>query len=85
MRAIAQTALKRKTGARGLRGVLETAMLDIMFDIPSKPNVKEVLIDDKVITENQAPKITFKSEDEIKAQAASISSKEGTGDPAESA
>ena len=85
LRAIAQTALKRKTGARGLRGVLETAMLDIMFDIPSKPNVKEVLIDDKVITENQAPKITFKSEDEIKAQAASISSKEGTGDPAESA
>ena len=85
LRAIAQTALKRKTGARGLRGVLETAMLDIMFDIPSKPNVKEVLIDEDVIHGNKAPKITFKSEEEIKAQAASISAKEGTGDPAESA
>ncbi len=86
LRAIAQTALKRKTGARGLRGVLETAMLDIMFDIPSKPNVKEVLIDEKVITDNQAPKITFKSEEEIQAHAASsMPSKEGTGDPAESA
>ena len=85
LRAIAQMALKRKTGARGLRGVLETAMLDIMFDIPSKPNVKEVLIDEKVINENQPPKITFKSDDEIKAQAASAAVKEGTGDPAESA
>lgn len=85
LRAIAQMALKRKTGARGLRGVLETAMLDIMFDIPSKPNVKEVLIDEKVINENQPPKITFKSDDEIKAQAASAAAKEGTGDPAESA
>ncbi len=85
LRAIAQMALKRKTGARGLRGVLETAMLDIMFDIPSKPNVKEVLIDEKVINENQPPKVTFKSDDEIKAQAASAAVKEGTGDPAESA
>ncbi len=85
LRAIAQMALKRKTGARGLRGVLETAMLDIMFDIPSKPNVKEVLIDEKVINENQPPKVTFKSDDEIKAQAASAAAKEGTGDPAESA
>lgn len=85
LRAIAQMALKRKTGARGLRGVLETAMLDIMFDIPSKPNVKEVLIDEKVINENQPPKVTFKSDDEIKAQAASAAVKEGAGDPAESA
>ncbi len=85
LRAIAQMALKRKTGARGLRGVLETAMLDIMFDIPSKPNVKEVLIDEKVINDNQPPKVTFKSDDEIKAQAASAAAKEGTGDPAESA
>ncbi len=85
LRAIAQTALKRKTGARGLRGVLETAMLDIMFDIPSKPNVKEVLIDERVIFENHPPKITYKSEEEMKAQAASLVTKEGTGDPAESA
>jgi ATP-dependent Clp protease ATP-binding subunit ClpX len=83
LRAIAQTALKRKTGARGLRGVLETAMLDIMFDIPSKSNVKEVLIDDKVITDNQAPTVIYKTDEEMKAQISA--SKESGGDPAESA
>ncbi|MEY4617094.1 MAG: hypothetical protein RJB66_2054 [Pseudomonadota bacterium] len=64
LRAVAQQALKRKTGARGLRGVLETAMLDIMYDIPSKPNVKECVIDENVINSGAAPKITFRSADE---------------------
>jgi len=67
IKAIAQLALKRKTGARGLRGVIETSMLDIMFDIPSKTNVKEVLIDEKVINEGAAPKLTYKSEEEMRA------------------
>ncbi|MGZ5279227.1 MAG: ATP-dependent Clp protease ATP-binding subunit ClpX, partial [Pseudobdellovibrionaceae bacterium] len=44
IKAIAQQALKRRTGARGLRGVIESSMLDIMFDIPSRTNVKEVII-----------------------------------------
>ncbi len=39
LKAIAAEALKRRTGARGLRGVMETAMLDLMFEIPSMPNV----------------------------------------------
>ena len=68
LRAIAQTAIKRKTGARGLRGVLETAMLDLMYEIPSKTNVKEVIIDDKFITDGVAPKMIFKSEEEIRAE-----------------
>lgn len=86
LRAIAQTALKRKTGARGLRGVLETSMLDVMFDVPSKTNVKEVLIDDKVITEKGQPKITFKTESELKDELKSESRKKMAGsDPAESA
>jgi ATP-dependent Clp protease ATP-binding subunit ClpX len=59
--------LKRKTGARGLRGVIETSMLDIMFDIPSKTNVKEVLIDDAVIEKGAAPKLTYKTEEEMRA------------------
>ncbi|MGE5086344.1 MAG: ATP-dependent Clp protease ATP-binding subunit ClpX [Bacillota bacterium] len=68
LRAVAQMALKRKTGARGLRGVLETAMLDIMYDIPSKNNVKEVIIDENVINDGGAPILVYKTEEEIKAE-----------------
>lgn len=68
LRAVAQMALKRKTGARGLRGVLETAMLDIMYDIPSKTNVKEVVIDENVINEGAAPLLVYKTEEEINAE-----------------
>lgn len=80
LKAIAQMALKRKTGARGLRGVIEQAMLDIMFDIPSKPNVKECIIDEKVINDGAPPKLVYKTEDEMRAEAAKADS-----DPAESA
>ena len=66
LKAIAQTAIKRRTGARGLRAVLETSMLDIMFDVPSKVNVKEVLIDENVINLKSQPELIFKSEEEIK-------------------
>jgi ATP-dependent Clp protease ATP-binding subunit ClpX len=79
LKAIAQTAIKRRTGARGLRAVLETAMLDIMFDVPSKTNLKEVLIDDNVIFTKGQPAMIFKTEEEIKKSKASNS------DPAESA
>lgn len=68
LRAVAQMALKRRTGARGLRGVLETAMLDIMYDIPSKSNVKEVIIDENVINDGGAPMLVYKTEEEIKAE-----------------
>ncbi|PIS10885.1 MAG: ATP-dependent Clp protease ATP-binding subunit ClpX [Bdellovibrio sp. CG10_big_fil_rev_8_21_14_0_10_47_8] len=67
IKAIAQQALKRRTGARGLRGVIETSMLDIMFDIPSKTNVKEVVIDEKVIDEGASPKLVYKTEEEMRA------------------
>ncbi|UOF00567.1 ATP-dependent Clp protease ATP-binding subunit ClpX [Bdellovibrio reynosensis] len=68
LRAVAQMALKRKTGARGLRGVLETAMLDIMYDIPSKNNVKEVIIDENVINDGGQPMLVYKTEEEIQAE-----------------
>lgn len=68
LRAVAQMALKRKTGARGLRGVLETAMLDIMYDIPSKNNVKEVVIDENVINDGGQPLLVYKTEEEIQAE-----------------
>lgn len=68
LRAVAQLALKRKTGARGLRGVLETAMLDIMYEIPSKNNVKEVVIDENVINEGAQPMLVYKTDEEIQAE-----------------
>ncbi len=83
LRAVAQTALKRKTGARGLRGVLEKAMLDIMYELPAKPNIKECTIDDKVIHGTGEPHLTFKTEEEIRA--AQAAAKKVSSDPAESA
>jgi ATP-dependent Clp protease ATP-binding subunit ClpX len=67
LKAIAAEALKRKTGARGLRGVIESSMLDIMFEIPSKTNVKEVIIDEKVISGIGTPTLVYKSEEEMRA------------------
>jgi len=69
LKAIAQEALKRKTGARGLRAVIETAMLDVMYEIPSMTNVKEVVVDETVITLKDRPKLIYKSEEEMRAAA----------------
>ncbi len=54
---IVRMTRERKTGARGLRSVLETIMLDVMFDIPSRKNVKRVTISREVITEGKEPMI----------------------------
>ena len=69
LKAIAQEALKRRTGARGLRGVIESSMLDVMFDIPGMTNVKEVVIDDKTIKEGTAPLMVYYTDEEMKARA----------------
>lgn len=60
LHAIAKKAIKRKTGARGLRTIMEDALLDLMFDIPSVTDVEEVTVDGKVITDKVAPKIVHK-------------------------
>lgn len=57
--AIAHEALSRKTGARGLRSILETAMLDVMYDIPSQDRVKEVVLNEEVITRGATPIILY--------------------------
>ncbi len=69
LKAIAQEALKRKTGARGLRGVIESSMLDVMYDIPGMTNVKEVIIDEKVIRDGATPKMVYYTEDEARVRA----------------
>ncbi|MES2963039.1 MAG: ATP-dependent Clp protease ATP-binding subunit ClpX [Bdellovibrionota bacterium] len=65
LHAIAKEALVRKTGARGLRGVIENSMMDIMFEIPSKQNVKECIIDEEVITLGKTPTLTYRTEAEV--------------------
>jgi ATP-dependent Clp protease ATP-binding subunit ClpX len=57
--AIAREALKRKSGARGLRAIMENIMLDVMYDIPSQPNIKEVLISEEVVTNKEHPIILY--------------------------
>jgi ATP-dependent Clp protease ATP-binding subunit ClpX len=55
LRAVAEKALKRGTGARGLRAILEHTMTDIMFDLPSRDDVREVVITRESVIDNQAP------------------------------
>ena len=57
--AVAKEALKRKTGARGLRSILENAMLEVMYDIPSQDRVKEVVVNDDVILQGAQPIIVY--------------------------
>ena len=59
LNAVAKEAIRRNTGARGLRGVIENAMLEIMFEIPSKNNVKECIITDQVILAGEKPELIY--------------------------
>jgi ATP-dependent Clp protease ATP-binding subunit ClpX len=63
--AVAREALKRNSGARGLRAILEAAMLDIMYDIPSRSGIKEVIINEDVITKREQPLIVYQKEAEL--------------------
>ena len=57
--AIAKQAVKRKTGARGLKAILEEIMLDVMYEIPSQNNIKECLVTDDVITKKEKPILIY--------------------------
>ncbi len=62
--AIAKEALKRKTGARGLRSILESVMLDIMYELPSQPNIKEVIISEETILNKEKPIVLYEKQAE---------------------
>ena len=55
LKAIASKSLERDTGARGLRSVVENTVLDIMYDLPSRPEIKKCIITEEVVTENADP------------------------------
>ncbi len=60
LRAIARKALARKTGARGLRSILEQSLLDTMFDLPNASNVDKVVVDESTIEENKPPLLVYR-------------------------
>jgi ATP-dependent Clp protease ATP-binding subunit ClpX len=62
--SIAKAAMKNKAGARGLRAILERAMLDIMYDVPSRRNVQEIVISEDVIDRNEPPIVVLAKEAE---------------------
>ena len=66
-RAIAAKALKRKSGARGLRSVMEEAMLDIMYELPSEENVTECVINEQVINNGDYPVILYENKENKKS------------------
>jgi ATP-dependent Clp protease ATP-binding subunit ClpX len=65
LRAVSQQAIKRKTGARGLRSILENVMLDVMYEIPSQSNIKECIVSDGVILNKESPIILYEKEAEV--------------------
>lgn len=61
--AIAELAIERATGARGLRAITEEAMIDVMYDVPSDRSIEKVIIDEDVIKHKKRPKIVHRAED----------------------
>ena len=66
LEAIVDKAIERKTGARGLRSIIEEIMRDIMFDIPSKPNIEKCIITKETVLGTQGPKVIEVKEENIK-------------------
>ena len=63
LKAIAEEALRRKTGARGLRSIIERIMLDVMFDVPSRKDVEECIVTKESVVDGKAPQLKLRSSD----------------------
>ena len=61
LRAVAEKAMDRKTGARGLRSILEGILLDSMYNIPSRDDVSKVVIDESVIRGDSEPLLVYQN------------------------
>ncbi|MGZ3593315.1 MAG: ATP-dependent Clp protease ATP-binding subunit ClpX, partial [Syntrophales bacterium] len=64
LRAIAKLSVERKSGARGLRSILENTMLDIMYDLPSRNDVRECVITEDVVMNKEKPILIFETKSE---------------------
>ncbi len=65
LRAVAREAMDRKSGARGLRAILEKLMLDVMYEVPSVSNVKECIISEEAVVQKKMPILVYEDEAEI--------------------
>jgi ATP-dependent Clp protease ATP-binding subunit ClpX len=63
LRSVAKKAMQRRTGARGLRTILETVLLDTMYDLPSAKNVQKVVVDEAVIQGENKPYLVYRSDE----------------------
>jgi ATP-dependent Clp protease ATP-binding subunit ClpX len=62
LEAIAKEAIKRNTGARGLRAIIESIMLDVMYEVPSREDIKDCVITEKVVQEKVVPELNLKKD-----------------------
>jgi ATP-dependent Clp protease ATP-binding subunit ClpX len=69
LRLIAKRAIERKTGARGLRSILENILLNTMYELPSVENVSQVVVDEKVVRGDVPPYLIYEDEDKLCASA----------------
>jgi ATP-dependent Clp protease ATP-binding subunit ClpX len=60
LKAIAKKALARKTGARGLRSILEQSLIDTMYELPNATNVEKVVVDESTIDDNKPPLLVYR-------------------------
>ncbi len=67
LNAIAIKALQRKTGARGLRSIVENILLDTMYDLPSMKNIKKVIVEQETVEKSQAPALIYREDVELSA------------------
>ncbi len=67
LNAIAIKALHRKTGARGLRSIVENILLDTMYDLPSMKNIKKVIVEQETVEKAQAPALIYREDVELSA------------------
>jgi len=65
LHAVARKAIKRKTGARGLRSILEAALLDIMYDLPTLDGVEKVVVDESTIEEGGKPLLIYADQQKV--------------------
>ena len=67
LKSVGKDALDRKSGARGLRAILEKVMLDIMYDLPARPDLRECVIGDEVILNDEPPLLLYENENQVKS------------------
>ena len=65
LHAVAKEALKRNTGARGLRSILENVLMNVMFEVPSRKDVRKCVVTEQCITENAQPLLVLYDEKQI--------------------